>query len=612
MDDIGQVLDEPGVEQHVAARRKAQLANGGLQSNSCVLRVRGWVSAVFSWWLPLPWSHFTCRRLPRVPPSALFITVKHSINEMLDAELSNRGSAEASTSRSLLAGLLAESTMRRVLETDRNADPEFVAKKLSDSHADAANLIDLARAPSATEGVPLLQLLAHRKWDRMYKLRFLKLAIVRGASLIALWVLLLWRYSFPDGSAQAKSLAGVVLAGAGLVFTVHLLREIFFRWLYFPEHGVWGFCRCRPRPDPGKAAEKNLSAFANAAADVATRRYRIDKNMEQLERGRERASTLESTVELVRAQVAEDEGDLSDLERKKETAKIAALEAVHNWQDPPPHCQLRRCLRPRRENVGQASPSLLAPREAQLYASAHDGVFGRLYLFTLLCGSFLLTLGAALDLGGGWAWSGMLYSFGGFFSAFHMMYFLLGWEGTGTLVVMFGTLIWGEFFKWLGLFIPTLVAYGFFFQLMSATVNTGSVGTNIEAFLKFFLLFSFDNSLNTQSSMGGLGDVPASRAHEFGDPTSYNVKLNHVLFVIVFIVFLFFSTVALISLLVGQMSWVLNTQGFTRKSDFLLERLRAMLLLDSMTTRARDRNPLRLEDRCKSSRWYSNAPVRAI
>jgi hypothetical protein len=228
------------------------------------------------------------------------------------------------------------------------------------------------------------------------------------------------------------------------------------------------------------------------------------------------------------------------------------------------------------------------PREAQLYASAHDGVFGQLYLITLLFGSSLLTAGSAVDwFGAGWAAAGQLYAFGGFFCALHMMYFLLGWEGAGTLVVLFGSLVWAEFFKWLGLFVPTLVAFGFFFQLMSASAASSTAGTNVESFFKTFFLYSFDVSLNAQST---------ASAFERGSPTSLDPQVNRSLFLVVYILFLFFSTVALISLLIGQMSFVLNN-AFTRKSDFLLERLRAMLLLDSMCTRAIDRFPANLEDR---------------
>lgn len=63
-----------------------------------------------------------------------------------------------------------------------------------------------------------------------------------------------------------------------------------------------------------------------------------------------------------------------------------------------------------------------------------------------------------------------------------------------------------------------------------------------------------------------------------------------------FLFFLFFSTIYLVSLLVAQMSFVLNNTSSTRKSDFLLERLRACMLLDSMS-RPQDRFPAQQEDR---------------
>jgi hypothetical protein len=472
----------------------------------------------------------------------MFVAVKYSINELLDATLTGAGASEATASRAVLAGFIAGPEAHAALQRGVKSSRDL-AGVFNDYHAEASQLIDLARAPTSTEEVPLLQLLAQRKWDRMYQLRFWKLAIVRGASLVAVWAILLARYAVADDTPEAVRLSGTVLVGAGVVFAVHLLRELLFRQLYWAER-----C-CRRVGDPGKHASKRLAEYGDALK------------------------------KLPKDAIAEDI-------QKAEDKKAAAIEAAA--KDPPPRCAVRCSTR---EKIGESSPNGLAPREVQLYASAHGGVFGNLYLATLLLGSGLLAAGAAIDWSGGlgWAYAGPFYAFGGFCSALHLMYFLLGWEGAGTLIVMFSSLVWAEFFKWLGLFIPTLVAYAFFFQLMSASVNAeaGGAGVNVESFFRDFFLFSFDVSLNSQ---------PTNNAYTLGNPTAANPKTNHTLLLIVYVFFLFFSTVALISLLIGQMSFVLNN-AFTRKSDFLLERLRAMHLLDSMTTRAKDRFPDLLEDR---------------
>ena len=152
----------------------------------------------------------------------------------------------------------------------------------------------------------------------------------------------------------------------------------------------------------------------------------------------------------------------------------------------------------KRPIIGQMTADGCAPREVQLYAAAHDGVFGHLYLMTLFTASGLLSAGGAVDLwgGGGWAAATPLYAFGGLFSILHCLYFLLGIESAGSLVVMLCTLIWAEFFKWLGLFVPALLAFALFFQVMSVDASSGSVALNFEAYFRTFVLaWGFDNTL---------------------------------------------------------------------------------------------------------------------
>lgn len=400
VDDIAQVMDEKGVSDWAKVRkrsaveaenqaRKFEDQRGTARCLACAcccrygwspLKMLGqlwaWALAVLWWWLPLPSPrHFRCRDrqkgLKPVPPPAMFVAVKYSINELLDATLTGAGTSEATVSRAVLAGAIAGPEARAALHRGVKNSPDL-AGVFNDYHAEASQLIDLARAPTSTEEVPLLQLLAQRKWDRMYQLRFWKLAIVRGASLVAVWAILLARYAVADDTPEAVRLSGTVLVGAGVVFAVHLLRELLFRQLYWAER-----C-CRRVGDPGKHASKRLAEYRDAL------------------------------------KVAANGALAEDVQKARDAAKKAAIKAA--VEDPPPRCAVRCSTR---EKIGEASPTGLAPREVQLYASAHGGVFGNLYLATLLLGSGLLAAGAAIDWPGGlgWAYAGPFYAFGGFCSA---------------------------------------------------------------------------------------------------------------------------------------------------------------------------------------------------
>jgi len=336
VDDIAQVLDEEGVKDFADEQRRLA-AKGGGGALACCSRARGrallpalwqWAVALFCWWLPLPFSHMNPYAAHvRLPPPALFVAVKYSINEMLDAALDGAGTRDAATSRAVLAAFVAQPEARtKVL--NGAGDPRELASFYSDYHAEAAQLIDLARSSNDAETVPLMQLLAHRKWDRMYKLRFWKLGIVRGLSLVIAWALLLVRYALPDDSPAAVSISGALLFGSGLVFSVHALRELFFRAVYLPERF------CRTRADRGRAAKRELDEAVKA--------------MDRL--GEVAAKASGGLDEAAKAQLARDIAGV----------KRAARKAAH--EDPPPSFSLSEWCVPTHRSPRESTPPRLHSR----------------------------------------------------------------------------------------------------------------------------------------------------------------------------------------------------------------------------------------------------------
>ncbi len=103
-------------------------------------------------------------------------------------------------------------------------------------------------------------------------------------------------------------------------------------------------------------------------------------------------------------------------------------------------------------------------RGAAIFQSAHSGRFGGFHLVSLLLGSGLLFVGSLVDLHSGLSKSHLVYSIGCFFISVHLIYFLIGWEYTGPLVVMLFNVVHVEFWRWLCLFVSA-VPPPFFFAL---------------------------------------------------------------------------------------------------------------------------------------------------
>ena len=131
------------------------------------------------------------------------------------------------------------------------------------------------------------------------------------------------------------------------------------------------------------------------------------------------------------------------------------------------------------DKVKPPLPPFVETRESALYTSAHCGRFGVFHLFTLLVGSGLLFAGALVDFYGGWAQAYLVYTAGSFFFTLHLIYFLLGWEYTGPLIVMVFSVITNEFLRWLCLFLPVVVVFGLPLYTLSMSAPVAMGGSNI-------------------------------------------------------------------------------------------------------------------------------------
>ena len=407
VDDIGQVLDENGMQDEAAARRSNDCgarcsARGGARCGF-VGCCRDWIVACCFWWLPLP----TLNSLDPVPPTALSITVKYSVNAMLDSALpGGLSAADAAAARNASANHLVLISARPLQKQQDcgQVNQQHVAREFTEYHKDAQHLLDLALAPTAVETEPLLQQLASRKWDRMYQLRFLQLALTRIACACVAWGLLVARYAETTGSHLAVGIAWALLIGAGLVFCVHALRALRYSVQY--RMYSWLFVE-KTRWEEAEEAE----SLRKAGGKERLLRPFFSRLWPLLQPFATLAGLCASCVSLFLSAAF---------------GKFGMLRPVFLWHH---FCGCGR----KRPIIGQMTADGCAPREVQLYAAAHDGVFGHLYLMTLFTASGLLSAGGAVDLwgGGGWAAATPLYAFGGLFSILHCLYFLLGIESRG-------------------------------------------------------------------------------------------------------------------------------------------------------------------------------------
>lgn len=321
---------------------------------------------------------------------------------------------------------------------------------------DAKRLLTRGEASNANE-MPLLTLLNERKWQRLYKVKFYKLAIVRAVSVLCAFGILVSRVN----SQKSKDLLIIVLLiGAWAVFLVHASRHLRYGCHTCSRRAWW-----------------------------------------------QRANVLKRFLR----------------------TGSAAFD----------------------DNLGEAVEKVRFSREVQLYTASHGGMFGVFYLYTLLLGSGFLAAGASLDFVYGWMTAGAVYAFGIFFSLIHLLYFSLGFENSGPLVVMMFITFVREFFRWFAIWFPVAFSFASFFYFVNASTNAHT--NDAEAtwngfsffFRRIFVQVNFDNSFNPQ---------PASTIDNLPEAESVSPMANNTLFLLFWMSYITISGVGLIALLIAQMT----------------------------------------------------------
>ena len=226
-------------------------------------------------------------------------------------------------------------------------------------------------------------------------------------------------------------------------------------------------------------------------------------------------------------------------------------------------------------------------RSANLYNASHGGFFGNFYTYSILLASGLSFLGALVDIwGGGWGNSHIFYAFGLFFGCIHLLYYLLASASGGPLFVMVGNIVLPTLLKWFMIMIPVSLAFAGHQFLLDAGPRNGEGGTLLERgfiyiFKHSFLGFVTDNVFNNFPSRASFSDEHGlAKLPQVGTNV---IQAGQVFTIINWFVLVYLCTVSLTSLLVALLSNAFTEQS-NKRSDFLVERLRACLLLESHLT----------------------------
>jgi hypothetical protein len=237
-------------------------------------------------------------------------------------------------------------------------------------------------------------------------------------------------------------------------------------------------------------------------------------------------------------------------------------------------------------------------RLSRVYTSGHSGRTGIFHLLTLLLGSGLLLAASLTDLyRGGLAAAQWLYSSGSFFFSLHLLYFGLGWEYTGPLLVMIFSVLTTELVRWVFLFIPVILIFSWPLFLSAAYVDpslfanatTANVGNTLARSMAVVL----DQAFNPYATL----DVPHS---EGGSATTFT---GNVLSVMGWVVLVFIISIVLMSLLVAMFTRTIE-QHSERAADFLIERVRIMQMLESTLTHFQ-----RIHVHPQDRPWLENVPM---
>ena len=515
------------------------------------------------WWLPLPFCACACSRrgptcLQRQRARQLTcedVLVRYEKWEMLEPMATDeRVQKQFSAGAASLAALgLSSEWQAQSGDIDEGVMERKFASYLQESNhwlhvttaQQAGAALDGARYVHR-DSTSVLEQLSECKWARLYAPRFARLFFFRLASVVLAWVYLAFRTRLADGAVPSPQqpmhaspygvfvLAFVALTG--LLFFTHLSR---FMVLGLPLLLKRCFCTRDLKEEGCLRAWRSRTCHwgGSAAAPAAVR----DRNRAALPR--------------------------------------------NAWCETP---------------------------ETTLYASAHSGRFGVFHLLTLLLGSGLLFTGGYLDYMYGLAAAGIVsdggapavfYATGSFFLSLHLLYFALGWEYTGPLLVMVFSVVSTEFVRWVWLVLPILLCFAFPFYFLAAFPSPGAAAAAAAAAplaanataanataaagapawlsLSSGQLFAgslgavIDQQFNPWASSDYLGYASAGGAT--GIAASNYLALAGWLGMVLVL------SITLMSLLIAMFSRAFDAQS-ERGADFLIERLRAEMLLESLQT----------------------------
>jgi hypothetical protein len=174
--------------------------------------VRRNVLKTLLWWLPLPWASQQPRQ-----PTATDILVRYNRWVMLEPQAAAgavaRGMAHASGAASLASQALYRHHQREELTEEKAADVYMASMREAERllatglrRVDALEGKDLLQSEQRKAGAPgsseedrvkasdsVLEQLAERKWERVYSVLFVRLALFRCCLVLASWVLLVTR-----------------------------------------------------------------------------------------------------------------------------------------------------------------------------------------------------------------------------------------------------------------------------------------------------------------------------------------------------------------------------------------------------------------------------------
>ncbi len=493
----------------------------------------------FVWWCPLPWGLFWERPDSR-QLTAEDILVRSDQWAMLEPEPDGEHAEQQFRQG---AATLAALGVWHHDSADELRERQFSTHLQEANHwfhvhaMPAEASLDGSRFVNRDKSTVLEQL-SERKWERLYAPRFMRLALFRLVAVVLSWVYLYFRMSAPTPATVA--MAGVALSGSLGGREVALFAVLI--GLIFAVHLL-------------RYLVLGLPSHLKAMFCVP-KRHPVWPELHSCCNG---------------------------------------LPPRRHWSDCHAWCCKSRRLFP----AAPFKPYVCCEtRLSRVYTSGHSGRTGLFHISTLLLGSGLLFAAAIVDLYyGGLAAAQWMYSSGSFFFSLHLLYFGLGWDYTGPLLVMMFSVITNELVRWLWVFIPIVLIFSWPLFLSAAYVDpsllanatSASVGSTLAKSMAMVL----DQAFNPYSTL----DVPN---REGGSATTFT---GNVVSVMGWVVLVFLISIVLMSLLVAMFTRTFE-QHSARAADFLIERVRIMQMLESKLTHFH-----RMHLNPKDKYWLDNVPM---